>query len=198
MRRYALIAIIASVLTFATTPSRAARFVWLGEGFLYLGGRIAPGDDATFTAIAGKLRPLRRGNYTMLLNSPGGYVPAAIGIGRLIHEKGFATVIEIGGQCNSACPLIWLSGRWSFIQRNSIMAFHRSTDAETDQMMVDYYHELGMTEQQIGYFMASPNNAAHLATEAEARRLGFYVQKVTPTTMDQCETHYCLIVPSLW
>ena len=77
------------------------------DGRLLATGTIMPGTAKTFADEVGK-----RGGYvkTVVLHSPGGSLSDALAIGRLIREKKFATEVESGRYCASACPLIFAGG----------------------------------------------------------------------------------------
>jgi ATP-dependent protease ClpP protease subunit len=82
-------------------------FELLGDGKLFAVGTIHPGSAETFKAEVEK-----RGGYikTVVLNSSGGSVTDAIAMGRLIRERKFATSVENGAICASACPLMFAGG----------------------------------------------------------------------------------------
>jgi len=78
-----------------------------GNGELHLSGTFDPGSGERFAAEIEA-----RGEYveTVVLESPGGSVADALAIGRLIHEKGFATRVDAGRLCASSCPVVFASG----------------------------------------------------------------------------------------
>ena len=82
-------------------------FELLGDGKLYAVGLIYQGAAETFKAEIEK-----RGGYvkTVVLNSSGGSVTDAIAMGRLIRDRKFATSVENGAICASACPLMFAGG----------------------------------------------------------------------------------------
>jgi len=77
------------------------------DGRLLATGTIMPGTGKAFADEIGK-----RGGYvkTVVLHSPGGSLTDALAIGRLIRDKKFATEVESGRYCASACPLIFAGG----------------------------------------------------------------------------------------
>jgi hypothetical protein len=77
------------------------------DGRLLAIGTIVPGSAKAFAAEVEK-----RGSYvkTVVLHSPGGSLNDALAMGRLIREKKFATEIESGSYCSSACPLVFAGG----------------------------------------------------------------------------------------
>jgi hypothetical protein len=82
-------------------------FELVGGGKLLANGTITPGISEAFAAEIGK-----RGDYvkTVVLNSPGGSVPDALAMGRLVRERKFATEVEAGKFCVSSCPLVFAGG----------------------------------------------------------------------------------------
>ncbi len=77
------------------------------DGRLLATGAIQPGTAQDFAAEVAK-----RGGYvkSVALHSPGGSLADALTMGRLIREKGFATEVESGRYCASACPLVFAGG----------------------------------------------------------------------------------------
>ena len=62
--------------------------------------------------------------------------------------------------------------------------------------MMDYWRELGLTTQQIGYMVAAPYEDGMTITIPVARALGFQWQTVPSLfAVRQCQAHYCLAVP---
>ena len=78
-----------------------------GDGRLLAVGTIVPGTGQAFAAELKK-----RGGYvkTVVLHSPGGSLTDALAMGRLIRDGKFATEVESGNYCASACPLVFAGG----------------------------------------------------------------------------------------
>ncbi len=91
-------------------------------GVLNLTGRIDPGAADRFAAEIAA-----RGEYvkTVALDSPGGAVEDALAIGRLIHDKGFATSVGPGALCASSCPLILAGGHKRLASSKSAIGVHQ-------------------------------------------------------------------------
>lgn len=108
-------------LTFMlTSPSHSAMFSTYGDSIITLTGEIVEGDFETFDNILKENPNLR----VLNLNSPGGIVNEAFDIAALVFNNGMITSIEVGGECNSMCPIIFLSGREKFMAEDQILAFH--------------------------------------------------------------------------
>jgi hypothetical protein len=166
---------------------------WTGIPAIWIQGVLLPGDEGKFAAVAAK-----RQTSIVYLRSEGGDVGAAIAIGRMVRKLGFDTFVGRGGRgCWSACPLIWLSGRHAIVQRDSDLGFHAANVPEGTAMMAEYLAELGLTPPQINYMLRTPQPGIQMATEADARALGFRVQQV-PSLLgawQSCQAKYCLAVP---
>jgi hypothetical protein len=82
-------------------------FELVGDGRLMATGMIEPGIAKIFAAEVEK-----RGGYikTVVLRSPGGSVPDAMEMGRLIRARKFSTEVESGRYCASSCPLVFAGG----------------------------------------------------------------------------------------
>jgi hypothetical protein len=77
-------------------------------GRLELTGTI---DQGAADRVAAELA--QRGEYvrTVVLDSPGGALEAALAIGRLIRDRGLATAVAAGSLCASSCPLVFAAGK---------------------------------------------------------------------------------------
>jgi hypothetical protein len=168
--------------------------VW-GDKKISISGEIVPGDEDQFRAVAAKVP----GDAIVALRRPGGYIPSAIAIGRIVRARGFTTVISRAGPCASACPLIWLSGRHAIIQRNSYLGFHAGSSELGTGVMQAYLKELGLTADQIRYMLGTPQPLTRLATERDAIALGFRSQIQTVSSLlwlwRNCQAKYCLAIP---
>lgn len=90
-----------------TQLQKAMSFDLQSDGRLVATGSIMPGTAKSFADEVEK-----RGGYvkTVVLHSPGGSLGDALAIGRLIRQKKFATEVENGRYCASACPLVFAGG----------------------------------------------------------------------------------------
>ena len=82
-------------------------------------GELLPGDEKTFANIA-----LQTQSSLVILNSQGGSLSAALGIGKAIRVKGFRTYVPDHGVCASACGLIWLAGTAKALSTTARVGFH--------------------------------------------------------------------------
>ncbi|OSI78432.1 hypothetical protein BSZ21_02260 [Bradyrhizobium canariense] len=104
------------------TLSRPMSFELASGGRLMATGTITPGTSQLFAAEIDK-----RGDYvkTVVLNSPGGSVADALAIGRLIRKRNFATRVEAGRYCASACPLVFAGGVERHVDRRGLIGVHQ-------------------------------------------------------------------------
>jgi hypothetical protein len=122
------------------TMAKPMTFELVGGGKLMATGTITPGISQSFAAEVG-----RHGDYirTVVLNSPGGSVTAALTMGQLIREKKFATEVETGKSCVSSCPLVFAggvdrrAGDKAVIGVHQIEAMHAAADGPpSDEMSI--------------------------------------------------------------
>ena len=197
MKRRIIAALVAAIVGQSGIAQAADIFVggmrWTGIPAIWIQGRIVPGDERTFAAVAAK-----RQASVVYLRSEGGNIDAAIAIGRMVRKFGLDTFVGRGGiGCWSACTLIWLSGRHAIIQRDSDLGFHAANVPEGTEMMVEYLSELGLTPTQINYMIRTPQPDIQLAMEWHARALGFHWQQV-PSLFggwQSCQSKYCVAIP---
>jgi hypothetical protein len=167
------------VFWWLASPAQAAdiyAYNYLGTTVIRIDGLIQPGDEQKFAKL----------NYappvTVRPSGPGGDVVTAIDIGKMIWKRGYtALVYRIDGGCASACTIIWLSGRKSAIQINSILEFHTAYDRQTgqareeaNQYIMDHFRSVGLTNRQAWALThAAPPQRVRDATLWWARELGF-------------------------
>jgi hypothetical protein len=85
----------AATITYASTGN--------GSTVVYVVGEFAYGDENTFAQTTA---PLSR--VFVSFHSPGGNLLAGIGIGKIIHARGYTTYVGAGSLCGSACATAWL------------------------------------------------------------------------------------------
>jgi hypothetical protein len=88
--------------------TQALAITLVAGGRLELTGTI---DQGAADRVAAELA--QRGEYvrTVVLDSPGGALEAALANGRLIRDRGLATAVAAGSLCASSCPLVFAAGK---------------------------------------------------------------------------------------
>jgi hypothetical protein len=106
-------------------------FDLVGDGRLMATGTIMLGTAKEFADEVAK-----RGSYikVVVLQSPGGSVRDALAMGRLIRTKKFATEVEGGRYCASACPLIFAGGVERRAGGNAAIGVHQLAALGGDTM----------------------------------------------------------------
>lgn len=166
--------IIALAITLFTSPALAADISLQGDLTIIIEGEIKYGDDAIFREKAN----LTKGKALVHLESLGGNLDAALQIGEMIRQRGFAT--DAGGHCTSACALIWLGGKPRFIGPNGKIGFHavwNKTDGEVSAQgnaaVGMYAKGLGLSYPAAFYITsAAPKSMTPPLTLAKAKEVG--------------------------
>jgi hypothetical protein len=114
---------IAIAVYLVATPAAAAEFTHRpqvnGPDVITIRGEIDADDYKKFIEIASDIM-----HASVILNSKGGHIAAAISIGRFIRLRNYDTRLHNGGACNSACTLIWLAGTFRHLDRYARLGFH--------------------------------------------------------------------------
>lgn len=157
-------------------------------------GRIDAGDDARFSEFLIRTMPPPRS--TVYIDSGGGDVEAAIGIGRLIRDHWFSTSVgsyvldhgeddfhivprkHIDGTCASAATLVYLGGRLRYPPNGSTFGVHQFSfknpspdDVARSQMLsariARYVHDMGVSPSFLE--LSSATSSKELATVDEKK-----------------------------
>jgi len=161
--RIGLILLAASAATPASASVQHSRLEGGAEG-IYVTGEIFEADQATFAALAEQYP-----RAVLFLDSPGGSLVPAIEIGKLVRQKGYATVVLDEGTCSSACALIWLAGKPRYLQGAGHLGFHASYSEEGGQLV-----ETGLGNAMVGHYLSQlglPEEAVVFATSASPYEL---------------------------
>lgn len=104
-------------LTYADTHLRATWGILPSSKIIQVSGQIKKGDTETLMALVDELgfSTCLRENYcpannTIAFNSPGGSLTEAIKMGKYISSQNFATFVDQGARCESACVFAFLAG----------------------------------------------------------------------------------------
>lgn len=145
-------------------------FELVGDGKLMATGTITPGTAKAFADEVAK-----RGSYirTVVLQSPGGSVRDALAMGRLIRERKFATEVDKGRYCASACPLIFAGGVERRAEASAAIGVHQVAALGGDALSAasalqngqqisaqcqQYLHDMGVDLEVWVYAMETPND----------------------------------------
>jgi hypothetical protein len=119
MERLVALATLVAVTLFAAASAQAADIKVVAPGVVTVSGRLNKGDSIKFFVAIEKMQ-----NATVYFESIGGNASAGIGIGEIIHERGFHTAVLNYRICVSACAIAWLGGTKRFTGLGSIVGFH--------------------------------------------------------------------------
>lgn len=124
-----------------TEPQTEIEKLFGGHFHINAIGRIHPGDDVKFRTFLERTAPPPR--TTVYIDSIGGDVDAAIGLGRLIRAASLSTSIgckvlnpdpsepwsvsrdHIDGVCYSAATLVYVGGRLRFVPKSFQFGVHQ-------------------------------------------------------------------------
>ncbi len=88
-------------------------------------GEIVSGDAASFSEISKQGSRDQFGNVTLVLNSPGGSVDAAMEMVKVMDAVGVTTIVPPGGYCASACAsILFVSGSKRAVFGTGLLGFH--------------------------------------------------------------------------
>lgn len=163
--------------------ARGANIEVLG-GQVILSGRIIENDAAKFALVTKGLPE----ETIVRLQSPGGRTIEGIDIGKLIQKRRFVTYAS-GGDCASACGLIWLSGIKRWIHASARIGFHQSYDSRTLKASVvgnaavgHYLSEIGMPIAVVGLATKSKPNEMNWLTKQKANVAGIAYRVGRPSS----------------
>ena len=143
MRWVLLVAVCAAAAGPVSAAVQHSRLEGGVEG-IYLTGEILEPDQAVFEELAE-----RYPKAVVFLESPGGSLVPAIAIGKLVRQKGFATVVLDQSTCNSACALIWLAGTPRYLEGAGNLGFHASYTEQGGRLV-----ETGVGIAIVGHYLS--------------------------------------------
>lgn len=183
---------------FSEPQTDAERFFG-GHYYINAIGAVAPGDDKKFQEFLRVNAPPPR--LTVYIDSRGGDVDAAIGIGRQIRENWFSTSIgryvlsaenqfeyrasreHVAGICASAATLIFLGGRLRYFPAGAKFGVHQfsfrnpsPSNVSESQILsakiATYVHEMGVSARFLEISAGTPGNEIDEINEERLRGLG--------------------------
>ncbi len=108
-----------------------------------LSGEIATGDAQAFRRATHRLD-----RAMVILDSAGGEVADALGIGAVIATTGFTTLVGPDIGCSSACGLVWLAGARRYMAASSGIGFHTSV-RNNGAAVTSYLADLGLDAEAV-------------------------------------------------
>jgi hypothetical protein len=161
-------------------------------------GQFRRGDNLIFFNAVEKIH-----SATVYFDSPGGSTFASIGIGEIIHERGFHTAVLNHGKCISACAIAWLGGVKRYIGDFAVLAFHHPyfakgtiiDEAQTIRAMeyalhiIDGYvvSMLGLSKDTAGYvtvLVATNPNSLNYLTAEDGEKYGIAFTRMSIPSYD--------------
>jgi hypothetical protein len=149
---------------------------------IFIDGKLEKGDEAKFKKIA-----LETDEATVVLRSNGGYVSAAIEIGKAIRLKSYATAV-VDSSCVSACALIWLAGQHRFVTKKASIGFHavwipqkggdKAVSGAGNALVGAYLNGLGLRDQTIAYVTQAGPDDVRWLSKVDADRIGLQVDTI--------------------
>ncbi|RJE79745.1 hypothetical protein [Paracoccus sp. JM45] len=152
-------------------------------------GQIAPGDADRFVEWLERSRPQAS---QVMLDSSGGSVSDALAIGRTIRSASYATRIEDGAVCLSACPYILAGGtlrqvadggivgvHQHYFGKNTILpAFMAVADVQRAQASVmDYLVQMGVDLRLMPLALRTPPEDINILTMDQMRDLNLILDQ---------------------
>lgn len=138
-------------------------------------------DQAAPAQFSAMLRDYPRISMLVMIECPGTEDDRAnLRLGRMIHARGIATHVPVGGSVRSGGVELFLAGARRIADPGAEFAVHAWADedgrepgdyaanAPENRAYLDYYHEMGMTEVQAARFYAMTNSVPN----ADAKWLG--------------------------
>ena len=125
---------------------------------------------------------------TVELNSPGGDVVEAVGIGRVIYEHSAFTMVRQGQECVSACVFIYIAGAVRTPQNSAAIGVHKpllvawyhmdyaQARAKYDGLMEylrGYFRDLGISGTAYEMMMHTDSSGMRYFSSTDLERLGF-------------------------
>ena len=148
-------------------------------GFLLINGTIEQGDTERFEAYMANLGQL---SVPVALNSPGGIVDEALGIGRILRERSATTAILPGMTCVSACPYVLAGGVERQVSLRGAVGMHQHyyqtptylpvfwavEDIQHGQgQVMEFLIEMGVEPKLMLYSLNTPPDEIYVLVENE-------------------------------
>jgi hypothetical protein len=163
-----------------------------GSAKILIHSAIHKGDLAAFEAALDRVSHTAKTEIndtpfvTVELNSPGGDVVEAVGIGRAVYEHSAMTLVRPGQECVSACVFILMAGAVHTptgaaigVHRPMLVSWRNMSSSEAHakydglmRYLHDYFLELGVSETAYDIMMRTDSNDMRYFTWWELDELG--------------------------
>jgi hypothetical protein len=173
----------------AVAPGYEGRAPGDDRWIIYLEGFIDTGAAARLAGLIDR-QQVRRA--IVFFNSPGGHLAEAMGVGRLLRQRGFdtdvggrapASVLARPGVCYSACPFAYAGGVRRSLEPGSTLGVHRAANnvpvpdegafqGVVSDQAAGYLAEMGVSDDLLAIMSAVPHESIHELTRQEAERVG--------------------------
>jgi hypothetical protein len=142
---------------------------------VFLDGYIQKLDDGFFKHLTEALND----HVIVSLNSRGGDLGAAMRIGSFIRMNQWATSVDNGDTCNSACAVIWLSGIKRFLGQYDRIGLHSAAFTESGKrndfgngLVAGYLRTMDVPEEIITHMYLTNPDSLYYVGCAEASAFG--------------------------
>lgn len=145
---------------------------------IQVSGEFLSGDQKKFVDVAVNVP-----DAIVVFDSPGGDLLAGLEIGKAIRLKEYATGVDDGMVCASACALAWLGGVKRLMSPGAHIGFHAAFNVDDRQVtgagnafVGAYLSQLGLTPSFIAYATErSPDESLNWLTAEQAKSMGLEV-----------------------
>ena len=179
----ALFAVVLGIVGAVAPAASAATFEPIVPKYdavmaLLIDGEIFAGDSSRLVAAvdAATARYTDHRMRAVALNSLGGSVGEALEMANVIRDRGLVTVVPEGGQCVSACVLLFAAGSRKIASTGSSIGVHGVSNLEGEQgkaelatttRLAKIYAQLGVPASVIGRMVVTPPEHVEWLTRAE-------------------------------
>jgi hypothetical protein len=126
-------------------PAGAASFHKEGDTIM-MRGQIVAADPLRLSKL------IADGAREIVLESPGGLVPAGIYMAEMIRGAGLKTIVR--GDCASACTIMFYAGRVR--ELSGRLGFHRATDAVGTESYTEAMSRFGAPREALDAVRSTP------------------------------------------
>jgi hypothetical protein len=159
-----------------------------GRKGIYIKGEIVASDLDSFKKVQQDCCSSAGNKVIVALNSLGGLVGVAAQIGEIVHTKGYVTVVE--NECQSACTLIWLSGKPRWVFKGSTVGFHstrKNNDSpersrEGNDAVREYLDYLGISVKASNWMLSADPESMNYLNKDIAQKLNIEYSEIEPAT----------------